>query len=116
MKKGLPGVSLMAYMTGAPIIPIGLTGSEPLQNVLKVFVPRAKLRIKIGKPFYVTHDGSGRPSKDQVESMTTETMLRVARLLPETYRGYYREQIDTPFVYTKDMDAASLAATTAPAT
>jgi 1-acyl-sn-glycerol-3-phosphate acyltransferase len=109
MKQGLPGVTQMALMTGAPIIPIAITGAEPLQNVLKVFIPRAKLRIKIGKPVLVTSGESKRLGREQVEAVTTEIMLRVARLLPESYRGYYQELVDTPSIYTKDLDAAELA-------
>lgn len=116
MRQGLPGVTHMALMTGAPIIPIGLTGSEPLQNMVKVFMPRAKLRIKIGKPIDLIREGQRRPSKDEVQSMTTEIMLRVAHLLPESYRGYYRDQMDTPFIYTKELIIESRGAVPAPVT
>lgn len=116
MRIGLPGVSHMALMTGAPIIPVGITGAEPLQSFIKVLMPKARLRIKIGKPVLVTREGPGRPAREQVDAVTTEIMLRVAHLLPESYRGYYRELMDTPFVYTKELEAAEIAAAPAHAT
>ena len=42
-----------------------------------------------------------------LDTMTTELMVRVARLLPETHHGYYRESMDTSFEYTEDLDAPS---------
>ena len=115
MRKGLSGVTQMALMTGAPIIPVGITGAESLQHFLKVFVPRARLRIKIGKPILMSEESPRRPSKEEIDAMTTEIMLRVAHLLPESYRGYYRELMDTQFIYTRELDPASLKAAPAQA-
>lgn len=112
MRKGLPGVTQIALMAGAPIIPVGITGAEGLQNFFKVFVPRARLRIKIGKPILLTEASPRRPSKEQIEATTTEIMVRVAHLLPESHRGYYRQLMDTQFIYTKELDAASIDAAT----
>ena len=106
MQKGLPGVTQIALMTGAPVIPVGIAGAEPLQNFVKALVPRARLRIKIGKPIGMTKESPRRPSREQIEAITTEIMVRVARLLPESYRGYYRELMDTQFIYTSELDPA----------
>lgn len=103
LQKGLPGVTHIALKTGAPVIPIGITGTEPLQNVLKVFVPRARIRIKIGPPFRVTSPSGTRVLRGDLESMTTEVMVRVARLLPVDQHGYYRDVVDRPFVYTEEV-------------
>lgn len=103
LKKGLAGVTHIALKTNAPIVPIGLTGTEPLQNVLKVFAPRARIRIKIGKPFRLTSDISSRPSRDELDLITNEIMVRVANLLPESQHGYYREFMSAPFVYTEEL-------------
>jgi hypothetical protein len=32
-------------------------------------------------------------------------MVRVARLLPEYYRGYYRDKLDMPMVHTAEVTA-----------
>ncbi len=106
MRKALPGVTQIAAMTGVPIVPVGITGSEKLQGMWKVFVPRARIRIKIGRPIIIKSDNAKRPTRDTLETMTTEIMVRVARLLPESHRGYYRDLMDTPFNFTEEIDAA----------
>lgn len=116
MRKGLPGVTHIALKTGAPIVPVGITGTEPLQNVLKVFAPRSTQRIKIGKPFRLTESVTHRPTRHELEAMTTEIMVRVAHLLPESYHGHYREHTGIQFVHTAEIDAAQTAAAAAPAT
>ena len=103
MKRALPGVTHIALQSGVQIIPVGLTGTEPLQNVLKVFAPRANIRINIGKPFRINNAGTGRPGREALETMTNEIMVRIAHLLPDEYRGYYREMANTPFEYTEEL-------------
>ena len=105
MKKGHSGVTQIALMSGAPIIPVGITGSEVLQNVAKVFMPRARLRIKIGRPIRLTggYENRKRPSREELDAMTTEMMVRVAKLLPESHHGHYRDLLDTEFVYTEEV-------------
>lgn len=103
LQKGLSGVTHIALKTGAPIVPVGLTGTEPLQSVLKVFAPRASVRIKIGKPFRMKGDLKSRPSRDELEAMTTEIMVRMANLLPDSQHGHYREFMSSPFVYTEEL-------------
>lgn len=101
--KGLAGVTHIALKTGAPVVPIGMTGTEPLQHFLKVFIPKAHVRIRIGRPFRMTGDLSSRPSREQLDDMTTEIMVRIAGLLPESQHGYYRDSISAPFVYTEEL-------------
>lgn len=105
MRRGLPGVTQVSLLSGAPIIPIGLTGSEPLQNMFKVLKPTATLRIKVGPLFRIDSGGEKRLAKEEVRAATDEIMVRIARLLPESYRGYYRDKVDMPMVHTTDVQA-----------
>ncbi len=107
LRKGLAGVTHIALKTRVPIVPIGLTGTDPLQNVFRVLKPSAKIRIKIGKPFNLTESVSERPSRDELEVVTTEIMVRIARLLPDSHHGHYREHMDDPFMYTEEVDSIS---------
>lgn len=104
IRKSLPGVTQLAIMTGAPVVPIGLYGSQPLQSMLKVFAPRANLRIRIGRPVQLVTNGDKRPTRDETDAMTTELMVRVANLLPESQHGYYRDRVGVPFTYTRELD------------
>ena len=85
-----PGLALLAISTGVPVVPVALTGSEPLQNVLKVVKPTATIRLKFGKPF-VARNTSGKPSRASVTALTTEIMVRIAKMLPEHKRGEYSD-------------------------
>lgn len=108
MKRGNAGVAQMAAIAGAPLIPMGITGSEPLQNVLRVLKPSAHLRIKVGPMFTMGRKGDKRPGRETLQVATDEIMVRIARLLPETYRGYYREKMDIPMTYTIDSPISQL--------
>ncbi len=88
--RGQPGLALLAMSTGAPIVPVALTGSEPLQNVLKVVKPTATIRLKFGKPF-VARNTPGKPSRASATALTTEIMVRIAKMLPEGKRGEYSD-------------------------
>ena len=97
--RGQPGLAHIALSTGVPVIPFALTGSEPLQNVLKVVKPTATLRLQIGKPFVAT-GLDGRVSRKIAAEVTKEIMVRIARMLPKGQRGEYSDQCDISFTQT----------------
>ena len=99
--RGQSGLALLASSTGAPIVPVALTGSEPLQNTLKVLKPTATIRLKIGKPF-VARNTSGKPSRETASTLTTEIMVRIARMLPQGKRGEYSDLDDLEMTETID--------------
>jgi 1-acyl-sn-glycerol-3-phosphate acyltransferase len=99
--RGHPGLAHVAISTGVPVVPIALTGSENLQNVLKVVKPTATLRLKIGKPFVVA-ESEVRLSRKRAADVTKEVMVRIAKLLPEDKRGDYFDQCDIELTETVD--------------
>jgi len=99
--KAQQGLAMIAMSTGVPMIPFALTGSENLQNPLKVFKPTATLRLKIGKPF-VAAGSEGRSSRRKMADLTTEIMVRIAKMLPEGQRGEYSEKCDIELKETAD--------------
>ena len=106
--RGQPGLAHIAMSTGVPVIPVALRGSEPLQNVLKVVKPTATLRLKIGKPFVVA-GSEGRASRRHAANVTTEIMVRIARMLPDGQRGEYSEQCDIELTETTDYNMSTSA-------
>ena len=88
MREAIPGVALIALKSGAPILPVGLTGTESVGPIWQVAVPRGTFRVRIGQPFSLPPI-EGRVSREQLEALTTMIMERVAALLPESYRGVY---------------------------
>ena len=69
-------------------MPVGITGSESIGAPWQVVFPRGRFRIRIGQAFSLPTI-EGRIGKEQLKSLTTMVMERVAALLPENYRGVY---------------------------
>lgn len=91
--RGHPGTALVALRTGAPVLPVAITGTEGAGWPWIFLKPRSikHVRIVIGEPFHL-------PPVERVNSESTAQatdliMRRIAALLPREYRGIYR---DTP--------------------
>ncbi len=93
MLEGKKGILLFAKLTGAPIVPIGIRGTEKLMPIKEdmsqeVFYD-ADINIKIGKVFHLPPK-SDEETKDHWETNCLNCiMMRIAELLPKEYRGFY---------------------------
>lgn len=90
MGEAQTGAAMFALRTGAPLLPVGITGTEVFSSVLRVFVPSARMTITIGRPF-LAPAVEGRPSAGLVRSTADMIMRRIAELLPPAYRGVYAD-------------------------
>ena len=97
MRKAIPGIALIALMSGAPILPVGITGTERIGPPWQVAIPTGEFRVTIGQPFSIP-PMEGKVKREQLETITTMIMERVASLLPESYRGVYGLQEKRPFL------------------
>ncbi len=88
MRKALPGVALIALKSQAPILPVGITGTERIGPLLRVAYPTGHIKVKIGQVFSLP-SLEGRVKRAQLETLTTMIFQRVAVLLPESRRGVY---------------------------
>ena len=91
------GTALLAAQTGATLVPLGIYGTDNLQNILKVFMPIAKIRVSVGEPFNVRSDISRRAA---LERATDEIMTRVAMNLPPERHGIYADKVSKSFELT----------------
>lgn len=85
-----PGVSLLATRSGAPVLPVAITGTERLTTVPGLLLARFRrrpVRVVIGRPF---RPESG-PGRADHQAIADRIMGEVAALLPAEYRGVYRE-------------------------
>ena len=72
------------------------------EDVLWAIVkPTATLRLKIGKPF-VASGVVGSSARRKAAAVTTETMVRIARMLPEGKRGAYTDKCGIELKETSD--------------
>ncbi len=88
MRTAVPGVERLALKSQAPILPVGMTGTEGLQNWHRLCVPASRIRINIGQAFSLPVI-EGRPTREVLDGLNRMIMERVAQLLPENYRGVY---------------------------
>jgi 1-acyl-sn-glycerol-3-phosphate acyltransferase len=93
LHQGFAGTALIAYRTGAPIIPVAITGTEHLKWPGLFFRPFVGPRVTVtfGKPFYPPK--VERITTQAARIATDEIMRHVAELLPEEYRGEYRDAV-----------------------
>ena len=87
LRSAFPGVASIAAHSGAPILPIGIIGSEKIKGTTWL-VRRPRVTVKIGKPFHLPHN-NGRLTKAERAEAAHYIMKRVARLLPARYHGDY---------------------------
>lgn len=87
-----PGVALVALRSGAPLVPVAITGTETLPFDAKAAGRarrrRAPLRVVVGAPFTVARDEA---AKVDLTATTDRIMREIAALLPAEYRGRYHD-------------------------
>ena len=88
MRKANHGVAFVALKANAPILPVGITGTENLQSFWRIPFPLCRIKVNIGQPFSLP-DIEGRVEHAVLDSLTDMIMERVAALLPKEYRGVY---------------------------
>lgn len=90
MQQAYSGTAFVALRTRAPIIPIGITGTERIRKPLALLC-RPKIMVNIGQPFQLP-EIDGKFTRDKMVANTDLIMSRIAELLPESYRGVYSEE------------------------
>lgn len=88
LEEGNAGAAFLALKAGAPIVPIGMTGTEN-SNVyghLKRW-RRASVTLKVGKPFFLPEHENRQKTLQEGTRLIMETL---ASLLPDSYRGKYK--------------------------
>jgi 1-acyl-sn-glycerol-3-phosphate acyltransferase len=88
LRRARDGATRIALASQAPLLPVGITGTENFGTWARVFFPNARIRVNIGRPFTLPHV-EGKPSREVLGSLTDMLMQRIAILLPPEYRGEY---------------------------
>ncbi|MGI8552365.1 MAG: lysophospholipid acyltransferase family protein [Dehalococcoidia bacterium] len=89
MIRAHPGTALLALRSGAPVLPVAITGSELIRGP-RVLLQRPRISVTIGEPFLLKADG--RLTSERVASASEEIMIHIAAMLPIRYRGVYSEE------------------------
>jgi 1-acyl-sn-glycerol-3-phosphate acyltransferase len=80
-----PGTSFIAARSGAPVLPVGISGTDQVKG-LGFILRRPRITVKIGKPFTVPYD-KGKPTRSQLPQISDLIAERISELLPESYRN-----------------------------
>ncbi len=87
LQHGLAGAAYLAMKSQAPVLPVGITGTEKFPHQ-RMPLPLCRFQVNIGPPFTppVLEGGPTRVAADAVLQMI---MQRIAMQLPPEYRGEY---------------------------
>ncbi len=90
--EGVDGLTYLALRSGAPILPVAITGTERAPTLWRIPFHFQRLRVAIGEPFCLPAV-EGRVDRRELRAMTARIMTRIAELLPPAYRGCYAESV-----------------------
>jgi 1-acyl-sn-glycerol-3-phosphate acyltransferase len=86
-----PGTCYLAARMGFPILPIAVTGSED-RTVMSNLKHLRKSHITVtAGPIIILPPLKGRDRNEALKDYTNEIMCRIAALLPEDKRGFYKK-------------------------
>lgn len=97
LMHGKKGILLIARLSGVPIVPMGIEGTEKLmpindQDMGSEEFFHANVRVTIGDSFYIP-EKEAEEIKEEYEHRTLELIMKkIAELLSPQYRGVYGEQ------------------------
>ncbi len=90
LQEAKDGLALLALRSGAPILPVGVSGTDRFWPRGSFIHPGGRVGLRVVEAFRlsdVIHEGSYRKTAKSLA--TTEIMTRIAAVLPERHRGVY---------------------------
>ena len=91
--KASDGLAYLALSSGAPVLPVAITGTERIRGMLRIPFHFQRISVAIGEPF-APPPPAGRIERAALKDATREIMERVAALLPPSHRGAYADVAD----------------------
>ncbi len=95
LQEAKDGLALLALRSGAPILPVGVSGTDRFWPRGTFIRPGGRVGLRIGEAFRladVIPDGVDRKTAKRLA--TAEIMARIAAVLPERHRGAYGAAMD----------------------
>ena len=90
LAPALSGAALIASRSGAPVLPVGISGTEKIKGIAWVF-RRPRVTVNIGFPFSLPQV-NGKLTRAELTECTDSIMAHIAELLPAEYQGNYAER------------------------
>ena len=92
LRPAFSGPALIAVRSGAPLLPVGITGTEKIKGMAWI-LQRPEVTVNVGHPFYLP-PVNGRLTRTELAERTNSIMQHIAELLPPEYQGSYAKGIN----------------------
>ena len=103
MIEGKKGILLFAKLTNAPIVPIGIWGSEKFMPIKKDMGKEAfynaDVNVRIGEVFSLPKKNDDETRANWEANCLDHIMTKIAELLPKEYRGFYENWTKVTMVH-----------------
>jgi len=92
--RGRTGVAHLALTSGAPVVPVGLTGTEDIQPVgsNRPRLGRVDVTVRFGEPIRAAGEYDGVPTGRARRELTDRIMASIAGLTGQELAGIYNER------------------------
>lgn len=97
LHKGRTGIARLALRTGAPVIPVGIKGTDRIQPPgSSVPRPFRRCEVTFGAPIALGHYQEHTGDAAVFRNLTDEIMYEIAQLSGQTYVHRYADRADRP--------------------
>jgi 1-acyl-sn-glycerol-3-phosphate acyltransferase len=90
--RGRTGVAYLALTSGAPVVPVGLAGTEHIQPVGSRLPRLADVTVRFGEPLSFTGRYDGVPAGRARREVTDLVMNAIQKLSGQQFAGVYNER------------------------
>ena len=87
------GTALLALRSRAPVVAVGITGSERMRAGWRALFARTKVRMTASHPFVLEPKGR-RVNRADIDAAHETIMRAIAEELPPAYRGEYAHLVE----------------------
>ena len=86
LRDGRSGAAFLAMRSGAPLLPIGIAGTQRIFPGRARWPHATRIVVRIGAPFALAHRPDGRLDRDALTEGTERIMSAIEELLPPEQR------------------------------
>jgi 1-acyl-sn-glycerol-3-phosphate acyltransferase len=86
LKEGRAGAAFLAMRSGAPLLPVAISGTHRIFPGRSRVPHRSRVGIRIGEPFALPHVPDGRLDRAALAAGTARIIAAIESLLPEDQR------------------------------
>ena len=89
--RGRTGVAHLALTSGAPVVPVGLTGTQDIQPVGSNLPRLADVTVRFGEPLHFQQKYDGVPVGRARREVTDQVMNAIQKLSGQQFAGVYND-------------------------